>query len=299
MIENITLKENYTFIHDFNDLVSGEKFQEVADIVCYSNITGNIAKQALGVSTSKMFRIGHDNPSRIQSSRIVFVYSNCIDLFIEKHEDHISPGTILITHNEDTCIKDNHLRLFEKGVKVWYAQNAVGSHENLIGIPIGIANSQWRHGDVNLLMSIRNNQMVKKRLVYKNFSVGTNETARNLCLRQTVQLCPMSVTDTQINYWTKLASSKYVVSPPGNGPDCHRIWESLYLRTIPIVLRDSSLRYFEDLPILFINSWRDIDSNKLDERYENRFAKVDWNAIPQLSINYWKWKIHSSLTPTV
>ena len=37
-------------------------------------------------------------------------------------------------------------------------------------------------------------------------------------------------------YRQLLLRSKYVLSPPGNGPDCHRTWESIYLGAIPIVL---------------------------------------------------------------
>lgn len=280
-------------------LVSGERFQELANLVCYNTITRNISRQALGVSKERMFRIGQDDPDRIRSAKILFVYANCISLFIEKHQNHISPGTVLITHNEDTTVKPEHLCLFEKGIKVWYAQNASCFHENLIGIPIGIANSQWGHGDSDLITYVRNSKLPKKRLVYKNFSIGTNLEARKLCIRDTIKLCPMFLGETQLTYWTQLANSKYVVSPPGNGPDCHRIWESLYLRTVPIVLRDSALRHFETLPILFVDSWKDINETMLNELYETKFSQIDWNDIPQLSINYWKWKIHSNLTPTV
>jgi hypothetical protein len=59
----------------------------------------------------------------------------------------------------------------------------------------------------------------------------------------------------QEGYWRTLASYKYVISPPGNSIDCHRIWESLYLGTIPICLTDIALKSFEDLPIIFIDTF--------------------------------------------
>jgi len=34
----------------------------------------------------------------------------------------------------------------------------------------------------------------------------------------------------------KLSSSRFVICPPGNGTDTHRLWETLSARAIPIVI---------------------------------------------------------------
>jgi hypothetical protein len=280
-------------------LVSGEKFQELAHLVCYKDITSNISRQALGVSSYGMFRIGKDNPERFSGVRIIFVYANCLDEFIKHHAEHIVPGTILISHNEDNPVEDRHLILFEKGVSKWYAQNALAVHPKLEGIPIGIANSQWKHGNAELLSLVRAKAYrTKFELVCKNFAVGTNSPARTLCLQQTKRLCEPFPSTIEEFYWRKLASSKFVISPPGNGVDCHRIWESLYLRTVPIVLRNPALRHFEHLPILFIDSWTELTRKKLESIWEERFSTFNWEDIKELSIDYWKCKINSSLTHT-
>lgn len=46
------------------------------------------------------------------------------------------------------------------------------------------------------------------------------------------------------------------ISPRGNGIDCHRTWEALYLDVIPIVWNNSLTVLYEDLPMLVINDHR-------------------------------------------
>lgn len=85
---------------------------------------------------------------------------------------------------------------------------------------------------------------------------------------------------------------KYTVSPRGQQADCHRFWEALYLKSVPIVL--SSEVYYQnlvqdyflashknfknltlqDLPILFVNSWNDVTKELLDTEWDRRFRRI-------------------------
>ena len=79
-----------------------------------------------------------------------------------------------------------------------------------------------------------------------------------------------------------------VVCPRGNGIDCHRVWEVLYLGRVPIVKRERAMRYFEELPILFIDDWnhlRNIDF------IEDQYLQVKTHQTRMLDIDYWKERI--------
>jgi hypothetical protein len=52
------------------------------------------------------------------------------------------------------------------------------------------------------------------------------------------------------------------LSPPGNGIDCHRTWEALYLHIIPIVWHSTLDSLYENLPIIIIN-----DLNEINEEF--------------------------------
>ena len=60
------------------------------------------------------------------------------------------------------------------------------------------------------------------------------------------------------NYRELILNSKFVISPPGNGPDCHRTWEAIYLGAVPIVLQKYWPFGHMNLPVLVVNDWFDI-----------------------------------------
>ena len=61
-----------------------------------------------------------------------------------------------------------------------------------------------------------------------------------------------------------LAISKFMICPKGNGIDCHRNWEVLYMRRVPIMTRDPYLEVlFENYPVLFVDKYSDITEELL------------------------------------
>lgn len=86
-------------------------------------------------------------------------------------------------------------------------------------------------------------------------------------------------------YWqflNEIRNHKFMVCPQGHGLDCHRNWETLYMRRVP-VMKDHP--YFRKLmrgfPVLFVDDWSDI-TNKLliDSEYLYEEAlKMNLNAL--------------------
>jgi hypothetical protein len=62
--------------------------------------------------------------------------------------------------------------------------------------------------------------------------------------------------------------SKFVVSPPGNGYDCHRTWEAIYLGAVPIVLKEYWPFQKYRLPVLVVDTW------------EEAFDRIDEDFVP-------------------
>lgn len=89
----------------------------------------------------------------------------------------------------------------------------------------------------------------------------------------------------------------FVVSPEGNGIDCHRTWEAMYLRTVPIVTRSPVTEFFVDLglPMLMVDSWSEINKlnqNDLIEIYREKAIQFDNEA---LYFEFWKNKIKGEI----
>lgn len=56
-----------------------------------------------------------------------------------------------------------------------------------------------------------------------------------------------------------VARSLFVVSPPGNGPDCHRTWEAMAGGAVPVVLRGSlATSLTDDAPIHVVDDVREV-----------------------------------------
>jgi hypothetical protein len=57
---------------------------------------------------------------------------------------------------------------------------------------------------------------------------------------------------------------RFVLCPPGNGVDTHRMWEALVAGAIPVVLRSQAMKPFESLPILFVEDYREVTIELLE-----------------------------------
>ena len=77
----------------------------------------------------------------------------------------------------------------------------------------------------------------------------------------------------------------FCLSPEGNCADSHRTWEALYLGTIPIVKKSKAMSWFEDLPILQVDRWEQIDDSFLKEQYEI-MSKKQYN-FQKLKMSYY------------
>ena len=85
----------------------------------------------------------------------------------------------------------------------------------------------------------------------------------------------------------------FVICPEGNGIDTHRMWEALYLRTIPIIKKNMISNFIKkaQIPVLIINKWSDLskfDEKKLQKFY---FSKKKLFNNRYLFQDYWKKRI--------
>ena len=276
------------------NLISGENLQELADltIIFEDQRHENLWKIQINNITCKyvVLRPSDKLPDVIFKAKSIFIYTHALPLFFERVFPSLQEPITLLSHNSDHGV-DNTFKeyLDDNRIVKWFCQNRLINHPKLFSFPIGIANSQWEHGNQKLFKSIVNKNLPKEFLVYKNFDIGTNSYERNLCHAVTQRNgIPMSSKTTIPEYWDILAKSAFVISPPGGGIDCHRIWEALYFKTIPIVQSHISFSQFEHLPILFIDKWEDVTVARL--RKEAQALNINWD-IKELKLDYWKSSI--------
>lgn len=287
---------------NIEDFITGEKFQALADIsvipegngIGESNCDFVIKQQQNNNYNTFYYNDLTDTlPDYVQNARTIFVNTWTLEKFFNKIFPLLKNKYIFISHNSDAAFTDTYKNLLndEKVVK-WYTQNKAINHEKLFTLPIGIANQQYPHGNLELLNQIIDNSFNKQYLVYKNFDIHTNFQTRSYIDHITTQngILMNSKLD-QTNYLANLAKSIFCISPPGNGIDCHRVWECLYLKTVPIIQYDNCYEQFKHLPILFIDDWNTVTIEFLNKLI-NAFQTPLKNTLPELSMVYWKEKIY-------
>lgn len=259
------------------DFITGEKIQELCDLYFgeQDDFNWNPRISIQKVKQRKISEIiSFDNP------RLIFCYTNRVDELFKKIEFFNNPF-VLVTHNSDFSINMSHPILESEKVIHWFSQNVNILHPKLTNIPIGLANSQWGHGDLNAWNRILHKE---KDGIYFFFNIDTNPTRRNECkdilVNKGLQFGHFLFLNEYIDV---LSSSKYSISPFGNGIDCHRVWESLYAKTIPICIRSVHTEIIaKDYPIILLDSWESFDINKLpDLEFSNEI-------IHKLSFEYYK-----------
>jgi len=87
------------------------------------------------------------------------------------------------------------------------------------------------------------------------------------------------------DFLAELQDHKFMLCPRGHGMDCHRNWESLYLRRVPIMkFSPYFARLTEGFPVLFVNEWTDITEELLNQS-EHLFEEAKTMDLTRLDLN--------------
>lgn len=166
-------------------------------------------------------------------------------------------------------------------------------------IPLGLTNTYPDSpihqilGDTNMIVSalhVRPTLGFRNR-IYANFDFSTHEDRRILAdlfqrTGNTVHV-PVKSEQGRQAYLRACRFSDFVLCPRGVGEDTHRVWESLYLGTIPVVLRTPLMSYFARyLPILTLDSWIQIGDVKFMEETYSKLSAMEWQ-VGELTASRW------------
>jgi hypothetical protein len=207
-----------------------------------------------------------DNP------KIIFCYSHRLN-FLCSVISNFQNNFILITHNSDENITTSNMYvenlLSSTRIIKWYAQNLSVFNSKISPLPIGIANSQWKHGNIE---NLRNIKTIKTDSIFFNFTINTNAKKRTDCYNKLINKIPFINKLDQEEYYKTLGRYKFCICPEGNGYDTHRLWEALYLRCVPIVLKTEFmiiLKTHMNIPLFMVESWDNLEVEDLIyEKYE-------------------------------
>lgn len=256
--------------------ISGDGFRAYADYV-YDEIDSSL------------------NPIKISPRSTIFVKIGMIEQFFQEIHPRIYVPYILITHNGDEAAP-GPCRAFLDDPKLiaWFTENPEGDpHPKLHPVPIGIANRTWGHGNPDWIQKAINKNTPKQHLLYFNLTIQNYYPERwqvfQLFMR--APYCYRPIKKRFDFYLDDVAASKFILSPRGNAIDTHRLWESLYLRSYPIVKTSVIDCLYEGLPVVVVKDWTEVNEEFLNQKYEELSQKTfNYETI---YMDYWKKLIDS------
>ena len=190
---------------------------------------------------------------------------------------------IIFTNLEDTPTDEDIFDAIPKNVLCISAVNAIEHGGKVIPAPYGVQRRMSRLDTrIEQLKNAMDNNLDPPLQFYINHNdnshperVGLKDLFRNWA----------TVEDQRVDYTNfllNLARHKFVLSPRGNAIDCHRHWEVLYMRRVPVMKRHPYLEeLFKDYPVLFVDKYSDITKDLLleNEHLFQQAQKMDLKGL--------------------
>lgn len=212
------------------------------------------------------------HPSQVQAGDLIFVKTDMLDDFFSSIHPQIVEPYVLVSSNSDHSSPGSHaFRLNDSQLSAWFGQNGDAQHPKFYPLPIGLPNREWDHGNLATLLdkTLETHLLQKTHLLYVNLGVGSNPKRQGIvddvrAWKAEDGVC-FGKRGGHEQYLTDMKQSVFVLSPPGNGIDCHRTWEAILMGSIPIVKSSSALGALaESSPIWAIDDFQQLKPAQLD-----------------------------------
>tara|TARA_B100001113_G_scaffold353755_1_gene359632 strand:+ start:1258 stop:2283 length:1026 start_codon:yes stop_codon:yes gene_type:complete len=204
---------------------------------------------------------------------IIFSKTDYVSVLFKQLKKSTIKNLTLITHQSDKEIGNHLYNKKPDAVKYWFSVNVTIEKPDLIPIPIGFANS---HYEKNLNPENFTKQKInttRDNLIYLNFNPNTNYLEREMIFKKYKKNKSFFISpynSSISNYKNDLERFKFVLCPPGNGIQTHRLWESLYFGAIPILKNHIFNKNFKKLNAIFVDDFTDLKIKELDDKIVNK-----------------------------
>lgn len=233
---------------------------------------------------------------RLFSARKVFCPSHLAAQMLERFSDRMN-AELLIFSNSDHEFHEA-IPNFPATIKLVLMENSYISDNILtFTLPIGVENlSIGMNGMKSLFDGYHRKKKINELLVGP-FS-PTHSIRGEVVRKFLSEKGPWRVVNVRMNpkkYAKLSATYRYIACVRGNSVESHRLWETLYRGSIPLVLRDKwaeSLEFLR-LPILLVESW---DPSQIKEVINSgNLQSFDPQQLPSLWIPFWEDFINKKL----
>lgn len=251
----------------------------------------------------------------------VYIPFNDFLPFLLQNLPHFKHPIVLVVGNDDKTFPNDFdksiLNLVENSDKIlkFYCQNCTIESNKIIPIPIGFdyhSISYLSHYNPNPLTPLQQEQKLLS--IFKTFRplrecsikcVTNFQYSLDMTRRSNFRVPALNILkdkpfmiwlprQSRDDFWKSLNDNAFVICPPGNGLDTHRLWETLALGRIPITTY-TGLHVYKDLPVLQVSDWNTVTEEWLSDRFKEivngleKLEKLENNLynMDKLSLKYW------------
>lgn len=236
------------------------------------------------------------DPESVKEGDTIFLRDWFIPWFVKYIHPKIKHPYILISNDSDGYhpdpgvwdfdekngwpppIEATRILLYDPKVAAWFCKNMlISRHPKIIQIPIGPNILYWGvFHQKDFLLNLSTQPIVKEYLLYMNMQLASHPSRpiiadyfedKPFCFSRMLKYNKYGTALSRTEFYEELARAKFVLAPPGYGPDTVRFWEAIVLDCIPVVKHSELDDLYSDLPVLFVHSWEDIDEDLLNKKY--------------------------------
>ena len=215
----------------------------------------------INIMSNLVFSVSYGPKSQLYRSSELEKYTNMtLDVWQNTHKPL---NEIIVQSSNPTGNDKSEFFKFPIGMQHNYSkmnstdQNSmqVGTHDNLVLCAMSLITDRRRRGNQQKNRQIIMNNLQENDI--SNCSIPSHE------------------------FYKSLSNYKFVISPEGNGIDCHRHYEALLAGCIPIVEYNVHMeRKYRNLPILYTNDYSEITESYLMKKYhEFKTKKYDFSNL--------------------
>ena len=225
------------------------------------------------------------NKFTLKENDVIYCNNELIeDLFSVIKDNKNIKNLFLITGQSDRRITKKIFSLKPDSILKWYAINVDHTDKNLIPIPLGIADSFAKKNlsVENIFDNMDLKYGNKEKKLYLNFRLNTNFFHRRKLFKifRNKDWAKLQETDiSNTDYLNSLNNYNFTLCPWGNGIDTHRLWEAIYNGSIPVTIKHKTFSNLVGLPILQIDSYKQLNEEYLNNSLNEIIKSIDLNKL--------------------
>ena len=290
------------------ELISSFKFAQMSDIIFSGmfdkhqvdslNLKNSVRENTHEHLITGRYVFFRTKKFKLKENDIIFCKTEFIyELFRVLRKQSNFKNIKLITHQSDSRISNKMYKKKPKCISEWYSCNVDVDKDDLIPIPLGLANFHPKNLSENHFSNEINFSDYfgkKEKLIYINFNPNTNFSHRKNIYKNLEDSVWADKDKTPISlgdYKKRMSKHSFVLAPWGNGIDTHRFWEILYSGSVPVTKNHIIYSSFKNIPKIQLSNYSQMTKNFLNENIRVLEKNRNKYSFDEIDFKYWKNRI--------